>query len=343
MKSETTILLRGLGRSYADSDEIAYPADRVAWTDAPELLRERRFLVGDTTVQIEIDWRPVASEMLRQARYTAREYQKLSRRQKERTGRRLGAIRIPAVVTEAGRQRRHRTPALDLLRLAVHEAFLILNIAVPGSFSAAQMRIETERYPYPVSMRAELFEDAWISAIHQKWPSITPLPVSDVISWHRGLGLGTTQVATSRIAKALFSIQHASQIVREDPTVVIWLAQCLESLFGVPTALSRNILQTRSFALFGNPTNEKSVTKELREFYEARNSFAHGGAAVLHPLANEDLDGAVIEALVRWLQPAEFAASLVVAALQHHAQGGWQEIKWNETMVPIRLHTTAGA
>lgn len=343
MRSDTALLLSGIGRAYADSDNITYPADRGVWAEAPEVLRERVFMVGDITVRVEIDWRPIATEMLRQARYTAREYQKLPKRLKDRDGRRFDTFRLPAVVTEIGRHRRHRTPVLDLLRLAIHDSYLILNITVPGTFSAAQIRVESERYPYPVPMRSELFEDAWIVAIHQHWPPIAPLQVGDVAKWYDRLGIGTTQVATSRIAKALFSTYHASQIVREDPTVVIWLAQCLESLFGVPAALSRNILQARAFALFGEPVKTKLVMKELKEFYEARNSFAHGGAAILHPLANEILDEAVDEALVRWLQPAEFAASLVVAALQRHVQEGLQEIKWSESMVPVPLSVSAGA
>jgi len=150
------------------------------------------------------------------------------------------------------------------------------------------------------------------------------------VEWFDSLEIGTQQVATGRVAKALFSVLHLARMDTTEPTAVIWLAQCLESLFDVPSALSVKFLAARVQALLGAPRRSKWFTSELRKFYEARNSFAHGGAAVIHPMYNDGLDGRVDYICQKWMDPADFAGSIVVSALQAYVRARSAEVLWEE-------------
>jgi len=166
------------------------------------------------------------------------------------------------------------------------------------------------------------------------WPQIEPLPLADVLAWRNALDIGTQQVAKLPTVKALFSLLHISRMDQTEPTAVLWLAQCLESLFSVPTALSFNYLTSRVPMLLGPPPDEKRFRRVLREFVGARNAFAHGGADVTHPLNHDGLDDPVLNAWERWMAPSDFASSIVIAALQRLVLNGWKSANWREGIEP---------
>lgn len=234
--------------------------------------------------------------------------------------------------------RRHAIDPLSYVEHVLYEIFLICNISTPGSFSAYDVTIESDNYtPRHARIDSTFFEDAEYLAAENGWPAITSHPVDSVARWFYGLDVGTQQIAESRIAKALFSVLHLCQLDGTEPTVVIWLAQCLESLFAVPTSLAFNFLVSRSEALLGKAPKPKWFRSEWRRFFDARNAFAHGGSEVLHPMTDESIDPRVKDFFWKWVEPADFAASVVVAALQCYAVNQWRDLAWGETIEPLSV------
>jgi len=329
MVFEGTLKLRGLGRHFGDHDEITLPSDRSVWLEMSTTFASRVFADINRTIRIEMDWSELVTAMQRLTKYTNDEFVKLSTSAQKRATAK-SVVRIGYRISASGR----RIAILGLLRYYLHEVFLIVNIASPGAFQAYEVDFEDD-HPTPFRLSAELFEDAWLYSIEHGWPPVGQVSVARVARWYQALLPNICEIADTRLPKALLSLLHASDFSAAEPTAVLWLAQCLESLFDVPAALSRNILQARSFALLGTPLNVKAVMKNIREFFEARNSFVHGGADVSHPAGDWLSDTALDHSMRKWLRPTEFATSLVISALQQHAKNNWRELRWAESFVPV--------
>ncbi len=327
-----SVKVRGLGRQFGDHDEVILPSDQSVWHDVPRTFARRVYVNGTRTIRIEMDWSELTSEMEQLTKYTNAEFVKLSKSAQKKAYGRNAAI-LPYRISFNGP--RPLLPAL--MRYYLHEVFLIINIASPGAFRAYEVGFEDDRESKPFSLSAGLFEDAWLYSIDHGWPPIGLVSIDEVARWYHALLPDVSEIATTRLPKALFSLLHASDLSDAEPTVVLWLAQCLESLFEVPNALSRNILQSRSFALLGSPDNKKAVSKTFQQFFEARNSFVHGGADVSYPGGDFLSDNVLERFMSKWLRPTEFASSIVVAALQQHAKHNWRELTWAESYVPIEI------
>ncbi|MCU1347249.1 MAG: hypothetical protein JWO56_279 [Acidobacteria bacterium] len=160
-----------------------------------------------------------------------------------------------------------------------HELFLLMNLAVPGSIGVAEPQLD-----------AYAFEVAWVAAARNGWPSIGPLPLARVIAWYDGLRLGTSQLATTPVARALFAMLHLATIGDpSEPAALLLLGQALEAL---------DIREPR-----------------LARFLVLRGE-AIAGATLIHPLHDESLDPRIEDADRETIEEADLAASVVVAAIQ---------------------------
>jgi hypothetical protein len=147
--------------------------------------------------------------------------------------------------------------------------------------------------------------------------------------WYDGLGIGMSQVAEGRVAKVLFSLLQLAQLPGPEPPAIQWIAQALESLFGLSASAPHALLAQRvSVVLPGS--NQRHLRRDLRAFYEERNSFAHGGARVMHPMRHDILDESVLSFDDKWWPPISFAISIIMATLQVFVRQGWRDLTWSE-------------
>jgi hypothetical protein len=244
------VQLTGHARTTANLASVTTAADVAVWRSAAEVLRERMY----STVRVQVDWDPLVM----------RDHADESPVQFE--------------VHVHGAEVRD---AETFVALFFHDAFLLLNLAVPGSFGGA---ITILSGGSEIGLSARLFEYAWASSTS----SIDPLPLADVVKWYDGLQLGTQQVATEGVAKALFLLLHLARREEDESTSVVRLAQALEAL-GVEVP---------------------SPVRELRD------AIVHGAAPVLHPLADDALDERVDDESLMLVNASDFAASVVVSTLQ---------------------------
>jgi hypothetical protein len=242
-------------------ESVAAAADQVVWTDAGSVLRERVYRTESGTVAVRADWAAVKSEE--------------------------PSLRVPLVVID----RREQPEPRDLpafVELFFHDAFLLFNLAVPGSFSGVIAPSGGELRINELALDAHLFELAWAEpARGGDGEKIEPLPLAEVVAWYDTLGIGVGQIASNATTKVLFHLLHLARVPEGDPISVVRLAQCLEAL---------GLASERLFAL--------------------RDAICRGGAPVVHPMFDDALDVRLEDESFDWTEAADEAASLIVSALQ---------------------------
>ena len=153
-----------------------------------------------------------------------------------------------------------------------------------------------------------------------------------MIKWYNHFQINFKQIASCRSERALFAILHICSI---DTGVnsLIWIAHALEALYDTKIGRSFNDLFERSVRLLEIPLEKrKSFKKELREFYDLRSAFVHGGLDISHPISEEFRD--VGDKLYgRVLHSCEFGAALVISTMQAFITNGWSEITYKEELV----------
>ena len=253
------VQLTGHARTTANLESVTTAADLAVWRSAAEVLRERTYAAEDGSVRVQVDWDPLVM----------RDHADESPVQFE--------VRVSGA---------NERDVASYAALFFHDAFLLLNLAVPGSFGGA---ITILSGASELALSARVFEYAWAASAS----SIEPLPLADVVKWYDALALGATQVATDGVAKALFLLLHLARDEEDESMSVVRLGQALEALDTGATA----------------------------QFFELRDAIVHGVAPVLHPLADDALDAHVDDESLQLVNASDYAASVVVSALQGLIRG----------------------
>jgi len=262
MNSTLHVQITGLGRTIANLETLTNAADAALWRSASEVLRERAYVTATGAVRVSVDWSPFVD-------------------------RDDDLVALDVHIADE-REKGDSRDAASFVELFFHDLFLLLNLAVPGSFGGVIVILaDGEHRASEVTLSARVFEYAWATATRNGGPSIAPLPLADVIRWYDALQMGTQQIATTDVTKALFVLLQLARAEENESTSVLLLGQALEALSeGAP------------------------------QFFELRDAIVHGTAPVLHPMADDALDDRVDDASIELVNAADLAASIVVNAIQ---------------------------
>lgn len=193
-------------------------------------------------------------------------------------------IRVPLhVVDERANGDARDVPAF--VELFFHDAFLLFNLAAPGSFGGTISVSGGAYRVHELTFDARLFEYAAAS--------LAALPLSDVAAWYDSLQNGTSQLATTAVTKALFQLLHLARGAEDDDMAVIRLAQSAEAL-QVPV----------------------EGVAALRE------TILRGIAPVLHPMADDALDATLDDPSFDRSAAIDDAARQVIGTLQSLVECG---------------------
>lgn len=211
------------------------------------------------------------------------------------------------------RENAHPMDVTAFVPLFLHESFLMLNVAVPGSFGG-RMRwscgvLENQELVFD----ARVFELGWVRAVANGWPSIEPLSLSAVKAWYDNLGIGIQQLATTGTASALFHLLYLARSEEDDLMSVIRLALALESVFDARGAF----LGPRIESVLGRTD---SLRGSLRRFLDDRDAMVVGIAPVAHPMYDDGLDARADDASLDYTEIVDFASSVIVGALQQQVR-----------------------
>jgi hypothetical protein len=165
-------------------------ADRELWSSATTSLQERVYATPGGIVRVRAGWEPLASED--------------------------EVVRVDVrVIDEAGHLAPRDVPSF--VELFFHDAFLLFNIAVPGSFSAA---VTVSGGEFRVN---ELTFDGSPFAAGVG----TTVPLCDVVAWYPGR---TEQIATTPMQKVLFHLLHIGCSEADEWMLRVRLDACLKAL-----------------------------------------------------------------------------------------------------------------
>lgn len=169
------------------------------------------------------------------------------------------------------------------VELFFHDAFLLFNLAEPGSFGGVIAAAGGELGVRELAFDPWLFEYARASA----------LPLRDVIAWYDSLDLGTRQVVSNGTARALFHLLHLARTEEDDAISIVRLALASDAL---------------------------GLERDAR-LVELRDAIVSGVAPVVHPMYDDALDSRLDDPSLDWSEEIDRAASNVVSALQRQIRG----------------------
>lgn len=181
-------------RMAADHGALARAADRDVWNSAAEALRDRIYRTDAGMVRVRVEWPPHNIEP---------------------------SIGLRIEVTDQ-REGGHAREIPSFVELFFHEAFLLFNIAVPGSFGGVIAASGREYRVHEIALDARIFETAWVAAVRDGGP--VTLPLTAVVAWYDSLGIGTQQVARDGIAGTLFHLLHLARGPEDEVMTIVRLA-----------------------------------------------------------------------------------------------------------------------
>jgi hypothetical protein len=160
------------------------------WSSATTSLQERGYMSPGGIVRVRAGWEPLVSDD--------------------------DVVRVGVwVIDEDGRLAPRDVPSF--VELFFHDAFLLFNIAVPGSFSAAITVNGGEYRVNEISLDASPFATG-VS---------TTVPLGEVVAWYPG---GTEQIAATPMQKVLFHLLHIGCSEADEWMLRVRLDACLKAL-----------------------------------------------------------------------------------------------------------------
>lgn len=329
-----------LSRDIEDHGETIDPLIEQFWHKTPEWLRRREYEHLGCNISVDIEWQRLANRIrrdnalmlpLREGRAPDKNwYAKVSR-----------PLKIEAKVTVSGSNdlTSYQWYPTFFIEAFIHEIFLIANLAVPGSANFYTLSIAgtDETHPTEVRLSAFLFDSGWMDSLDGQWPALQALPREEVCEWFKALNIGYKQRADTGIEKALYVLLH---MAKDDAQIdsVTWLFHGLEALVSTRVGESVSGLVRRLGAILElDAPLQKRLNKRLRQLYDLRSSFVHGGYAVPHPISNEVIDRSLGGHMQDLHELRQFGASLLVATLQALIKKRIVKLRFDEQIVTTTI------
>lgn len=340
INSSTFYIYLNRWRGFGGFEELISEWDFKAWKGLENNLSRRQYSTSqDGLVTIEVDWsNPV--ERARKKYHVYQGKQEDVKRYYLETP--LDELTKNLCCTaKVWSDKEEHIGGMDYLKYFLYECFLIMNLSSPGSFNLYMSYIQVDkkeglgksycRDREDLICSEYIFENALHDSLNYKWPTVQYIDFEKVSNWYLSQDTGIVQVAKTRLQKSLFSLLHISERGM-GPDGLMWCAYCLEALFDTPNALSFNFLVNRLSELLTVPARKKKkLSKNIRDFYNHRNAFAHGNSKVSHPIGHEGWDKNVDKYRTEIQSACDFATLVIIASLQQYILRNISEVCYVET------------
>lgn len=341
------LILRG-ARSSGGFEEVTSPADLDVWRGiVAHYSTVLRDVPKRNRMRISLDWsRPILRAERRANFYSKPFNERISLIQKNETPFDLEMSATASVEFLESQKNGLLHAGIDVVKHLLYEIYLVANLATPGSFNMYKSHIRAQGIEPGTDPLAEedlelsefLFETSWHYAQDNLWTKIEFIPFNRVHAWHEQLGIGYRQVARTSVEKALFCMLHLGKSSSLEPEATFWLAAALEAIYKTPHGSSFQHLHGRIAQVLNLSNDEHAVLrKRLREFYDIRNAFSHGGGSICYPIPDESYDPEVDEIIIRTMDANQFAFSILLASMQELIRSDSSGFEFQESVkrVPV--------
>jgi hypothetical protein len=166
-----------------------------------------------------------------------------------------------------------------------------------------------------------------------KKPEAKILDLQATIDWFRKVNPRVTQKAENSTQRSLFAMY---QLCKSDGHIdfILWLFNALESLLGTRVGENFSGLVRRAALLLQLDDKEKrEMSKKLRQLYDLRSAFVHGGYEVAHPLHRDPIDLRLEEDYMQILHLSIYGFGLLGALLQSMIERQLPVVSFEERIV----------
>jgi hypothetical protein len=167
-----------------------------------------------------------------------------------------------------------------LIEYFLFDLFLIMNIAAPAAYNlySAEVNRHNMIVPNSLGLSNHLFETSFLLSKEQGGPKIDFIPAQDVINWFFSVRSEIRMVPQNRMEKVLFALLHIAK-TGVSPNTIVWLFYALETLFDTKAGENFSALISRAKLLLQMTDKDtKILKKRMRELYNLRSAFVHGGS-----------------------------------------------------------------
>jgi hypothetical protein len=339
------VLLMQPSRSISDAHWEEIDAAHIeVWKKAASLFKSCTYDSEKRSVQIEFDWKPVVRRLRQHFSVMQRihrpdikdKYREYSEMKFPRR-----PVRVNCAVTVTPKKDKKANAAhvaLFCTESFLYDMFLMLNLAAPGCCSLGSAVLQ-ERQARPtwaghsLSLSEYSFDLAFLGGYEGKWPAPKKLDLEKVHTWYRSVRSGLNQMPENRAQKVLFALMH---IAKSDLSLatVIWLFYALETLYDTQPGENRRALTHRIGLVLSPDDKQRAYLKrELRDLYDIRSGFAHGGREVAHPMNNEAVDERVSDEYRKLMDASEFGFAVVLTSIQSLIERGLPDFTFQEALV----------
>lgn len=322
-----------------DGWEEFYPGDISVWQDACLFFAATSYQDAGRDIAIQVDWRPIVRRLRHNHKVFESGFSGRGKAGAIDTWKRYrgGHVRVPCVVlaTPTRRQKGNNFHPGMYVANFMYDVFLALNIALPGSCSFYKSTVTSnfKKYPWELGLSNYWFETFYLNGQENRWPKAKNLPLHAVHNWLKRVRPGLTQIPNSQMEKVVFALWHIC-ISDVQPNTIIWIFYALETLFDTKAGENfRTLRQRIGMLLSATEDQDKLLGKQLRNLYDLRSSFVHGGLEVIHPLHSELLDPRVEEKYWRIARACEFGFSVLLRSLQEVVNRNLSELRYREEIV----------
>lgn len=320
------------------------------WKSIAPFVHERKYHHDGCDIRIQVNWEPIHLLLAKELQDSLDEFSEpppgyvkvityvpMSPEEKEAASNAYREKSILAHIEISGENKLSRQlwyPEF-FMEMYLHDLFLMLNLAVPGSADFLYVTIRRPGYSTDNLRLSSYFWWDIYPNNKDSWPLLNAIDPEVVAAWYFRIRRGYGQVPETSVERAMFALLHICKSGGR-PEDMIWLFYAFESLFQTRVGENFSALVDRLLLiLLPNDEQEKQLRKQLREMYDFRSSFVHGGLKVIHPMHMENMDKRIDDQYLKINELSGYGSRLLLACLQRYIQNGWHEIRYRTTVEPI--------
>jgi hypothetical protein len=306
------------------------PLHIACWIDAKSSLAFQTCELKSTRFDLSVDWSPVIRRLAKVHGVKKRLDKAIGTPEAARVVEQFprSPVRVKFECASTGKMPEGLFVIDTLIESFLFDFFLIMNIASPASCNFYKTKIVPAGrfFEHGVDLSNHFFETSVLNSQSGNWPRTEFLPLSLTRDWYFSVRSRLRMLPQSRLEKVLFAILHICHIDAISPVTLIWIFYALETLFDTKAGENfRSLMSRIQLLLSPDPAEFKKLKKKMRDLYDLRSAFVHGGLDVIHPMHNESLDASIDGMTFRLLDATNYGFQIILSSLQVFSPNNYKE------------------